>query len=187
MKTYTADELVDVVKNIKRKSDIAKVEKMLDSGVDPNGRCYYENRTPLMLCIDYLQYAIENNPEIFTGKTDHIIKYYTEIIDILLDSKYTVDAGLTNKEGDTALILACRFELEDVANKLLARADSNPSARNKHGMNAFMWACNEMPDVASKILDVCPSIVEYYGSGRFISGEIEEKFNETKRMLENAK
>ncbi len=160
---------------------------MLDSGVDPNGRCYYEKRTPLILCIYYLQYAIEKNPKIFTGNTKHIIKYYTELIDILLDPKYTVDAGLVENDGDTALILACRFEFRDVANKLLARADSNPGAKNNHIMNAFIWACNRMPDVASKILDVCPSIVEYFGFRHFISGEIKKKFNEIKQMLGNAK
>lgn len=180
-------DLIDAIQEIKNEDDFEKVKKMLESGVDPNVRTYYDKRTPLMLSIDYLQYAIEKNKDIYTGNTSKFKKYYKQLIDILLNPKSKVDTSLEDNDGNTALILACKYNLEIVANKLLKRGNSNLSAINKHRMNAFMYACNRMSNIAIKILDICPSIVEYSGSERFISGKIEKKFNETKRMLENKK
>ncbi len=188
------NKLSDFIKQIPEKDDIKdaveEFKEMLDNGADPNGKTYFEKRPPLIICIYYLQHAIEHNDEIFNGKknTTKYKKYYTKLINILLDPKYNVDASLVDENGETALILACGFELENIANKLLARTDSNPCAISKYKKNAFMYACSSrMSSVALKLLDVCPSIVNYGPSKNHIWGEIKEKFDETKKMLENAK
>lgn len=72
----------------------------------------------------------------------------------ILDSKYSIERkeeialamikrGVTvtgqTKDGDTALILACRHGLKAVAKLLLSTA--NVHAKNERGENALYWAC----------------------------------------------
>jgi len=67
----------------------------------------------------------------------------------------SIDANACNDQGDTALIMACRRGMKDVALRLSELPDIEVNAMNKKGDTALIWACcNKMNVVALRLLEL---------------------------------
>ena len=63
------------------------------------------------------------------------------------------DPEYIDSEGYTALILACRNNMPDVAMALISTGNAKPEYVNMFGKTALIWACyNDMPDVALALI-----------------------------------
>jgi len=72
----------------------------------------------------------------------------------LIDKMEIESINKVNKNGNTALILACAKNMESVSLKLLERGKININQANIYGDTAFIWACcNKMESVALKLLE----------------------------------
>lgn len=75
-----------------------------------------------------------------------------EVIDVLLD-KAAIDVNSGDEFGDTALIFAAQYGLEDMVDKLLARG-ANPTLLNEEGSTALSSAApSGYTSMAAKLLD----------------------------------
>jgi ankyrin repeat protein len=78
------------------------------------------------------------------------------IIQKIMDSKdiqKRKSFGITNSEGNTALMLACKKHLQDVVLALIETGESNLEAINKYDETALSIACEENLDVKQQIMD----------------------------------
>ena len=88
-------------------------------------------RPQLAKCVDWFNC----NPLMHSARGDH-----ADIIKFLLDSKFGIDPNAQNNAGNTALMIACTFNLEKAVSVLLAYPNINMNIKNTDGKTALTIA-----------------------------------------------